>query len=86
MKRLSIAIVLTCMLSISIFAGDIPSLGTPQPERNGSTQTVSSEAANIPSGGAPGDMPTGGAPGEVPMVVSNAALSALLTALGILAV
>ena len=70
MKRLLTALALACVLSVSVLAGDIPSLGTPQPPPQGLST-------------APGDMPTGGEPGEVPMVGSDAALSAVLTLLGL---
>jgi hypothetical protein len=55
MKRLLIALALTCVLSGSVLAGDVDTAGAPAPR--GTAQTTS-----------PGDMPTVGStsPGEIP--------------------
>jgi hypothetical protein len=71
MKRLLAPMALTCVLSVSALAGDIPTLGAPQPAPAQTTTTTS-----------PGDVPTVGTAEQV----SDAALSALLTVLGFLAV
>lgn len=47
MKRFLTTIVLLCVLSVSVLAGQIPTDGSPTP--SGTTQTTS-----------PGDIPTGG--------------------------
>ena len=67
MKRLLMATAITCALSITTPAGEIPSGGAPQPPppQNGSTTTL-------------GDIPSGGV-----QSLSDAAISALLTALGL---
>jgi len=47
MKRLGIALILTCALSVSVLAGDIPTIGktdTPPPP---TTQSTSSSIATI---------------------------------------
>ena len=75
MKRFLITIALTCALSSSVLAGEIPSVGAPAPAPSGTTQTSPGE---IP----PGDVPTVG----VAEQVSSDALSALLSVLSFLAV
>jgi hypothetical protein len=77
MKRLLTSMMLSCVLCVSAFGGDIPSLGTPQPEPGAPSQTTSN---------APGDIPSGGEPGEVPSVDPDAMVSAVLAVLGIFAV
>ncbi len=74
MKRFLMLVALASVLSPSALAGDIPSVPGPQ-----STPGTPSQAISL----ALGDMPTGGELGEVPMVDSDAALSALLTLLGL---
>jgi hypothetical protein len=68
MKRFVMTFALTCVLSCSALAGEVPSVGltTPPPEETTST--------------APGDVPTGGAPVQI----SRAALSTLLMMLDLL--
>ena len=73
MKRFVIALTLSCVLSASAVAGEVPSV-TPQPRPNGTTQTTSSTA--------PGEVPTVGSAEQF----SSTALSALLTVLGLLSV
>lgn len=73
MKRLAAALALACLLSASALAGEIPTLGAPQPPPQGTTTS-------------PGEIPSGGNPGEIPTVGSSATLSALLTVLGWLSV
>lgn len=69
MKRFLITTVLTCVLSSSALAGDIP-CGSPAPPPAGTTQATSATE--------PGD---GHSPGSQ---ISSAALSALMTLLGLL--
>lgn len=76
MKRLLMTVALACLLSSSALAGDVPTVGAPQPPQ-GTTISTS-----------PGEIPT--SPGEVPSVgvaeqLSSDALSALLSVLGFLA-
>lgn len=73
MKRFVITIVLTCALSSSALAGDIPSLGFAAPAPNGSTPATTTS---------PGEIPTDG----VKVELSSAALSALLTVVRLLSV
>ncbi len=70
MKRLFVAISLTCVLSVSALAGEVPTVGVPQPPPSATTGLNSSE-----------DMPTGSTD-----QISGEALSALLTVLSFLAV
>lgn len=70
MKRLKSAIVLTCILSVSTLAGDLPTGGFTSQAPTETTQTTSAPA--------PGDLPTGGFTQQL----SDAALSAFLTVLG----
>lgn len=74
MKRFLMTIALSCVLSASALAGDIPSGGIapPPPPSNGVTTSATS----------PGEIPSGGFAQEV----SDTALSALLTVLSLLAV
>ena len=72
MKRFLITVALTCFLSLSALAGDVPTVGTPQPPPPGITTGPTS----------PGDLPSVGSAEQI----SDAALSALLTVLGFVAV
>jgi hypothetical protein len=69
MKRFSVALALTILVSVSAFAGEIPTMGAPQPQ---SQQTTSPTLL--------GEIPSGGGS------ISDAAVSALLTALGLASV
>lgn len=71
MKRLVTALALGCVLSISARAGEIPTLGTPQPPPQGAITSTS-----------PGDIPISGSPCQL----SGDALSALLSWLRFLTV
>lgn len=71
MKRLLTIFALTCALSVPVSAGQIPTVGTPQPPPLGSTNTTS-----------PGDIPTSGTAEQIP----DAALSALLSVFALLSV
>jgi hypothetical protein len=71
MKRLFVAISLTCVLSVSALAGEVPTVGVPQPPPSATTGLNSSE-----------DMPTDGSADQI----SGEALSALLALLSFLAV
>ena len=73
MKRFLIAIALTCALSSSAFAGEIPSVGAPAPASSGTTDPTTSSS--------PGDIPSVG----VAEQLSSDALSALLSAFSFLA-
>jgi hypothetical protein len=67
MKQLLASVVLTGVFCISTLAGEIPSVPGPQPSESQSSVTLS------------GDIPSGGQPQSI----TDAALSALLTALGL---
>jgi hypothetical protein len=68
MKRFVTAIALSCVLSASALAGDVPSVGAPAPASNGVTETTE-----------PGDVQT---PGKAEL--SSEALSVLLSVLSFL--
>jgi hypothetical protein len=68
MKRFSVALALMVLVSVSAFAGEIPTMGAPQPPPQQATTTMN-----------PGEIPTS----DGPQALSDAALSALLTALGL---
>jgi hypothetical protein len=74
MRRFFASLGLACLLSGSALAGEIPSLGAPQPPPPAITSTTS-----------PGDIPISGAPGDVP-TVGGTVLSALLTVFNLLSV
>jgi hypothetical protein len=75
MKRFMMTIALTCVLSIPALAGGIPTVGAPDPPPpDGITQTTNTTS--------PGEVPTGGFAEQM----SEAALSALLSVLGLIAV
>ena len=73
MKRLLMAMVLTCAFACSVSAGDIPTDGAPAPSSNSEVATRDSTW--------PGDMPISGESG-----LSSEALSALLSVLSFLGV
>ena len=75
MKRFLIAIALTCVLSSSGLAGQIPTDGSAAPAPNGITQTPGETQTP------PGDIPSDGKAGQI----SSDALSALLSVLSFLA-
>ena len=75
MKRFLIAIALTCVLSSSALAGDIPSDGSAAPKPSGITQTTGETQTP------PGDIPSGGKAEEL----SSDTLSAVLSVLSFLA-
>lgn len=68
MKRIFVALAFACVFSISTLAGEIPSDGAPKPQSQQTPVTTN-----------PGDIPTDGQLA----LVSDAALSALMTALGL---
>lgn len=68
MKRFSVAFALTVLVSVSALAGEIPTMGAPQPQPH---QTTSPTVL--------GDIPSDGGA----LSVSEAAVAALLTALGL---
>ena len=68
MKRLFMAAAITCAISVATLAGDIPSVGAPTPPP---PQTSSTSSL--------GDIPSG----DEAITISDAALSALMTALGL---
>jgi hypothetical protein len=69
MKRFFGALALTCLLSASALAGEIPTVGAPQPSPQGITSETS-----------PSQIPTVGSAEQI----SDAALSAILSVLGFL--
>lgn len=74
MKRFLMTITLACVLSSSALAGEIPTVNAPAPPPPGTTQTTSTTA--------PGEIPSDGSAEQI----SDAALSALLSVLGLLVV
>jgi len=72
MKRFLMTVSLTCILSSSALAGDVPTVGSPAPQ--GATQSTSTPS--------PGEIPTVGVADQT----SSATLSALLTVLGLLGI
>ncbi|MGI8835921.1 MAG: hypothetical protein ACR2H4_04710 [Pyrinomonadaceae bacterium] len=68
MRRFLAALALTVLVSVPAFAGEIPTMGTPQPPP---PPTASSAIL--------GDIPSG----DIADSLSDAAISALLTALGL---
>lgn len=76
MKRFLSAITLTCILAVSVLAGDVPTSGAPSPPPPDTNQMTSQ---TLPDNSlfVPGDVPTSGFVQEL----SDAVLSALLTAL-----
>jgi hypothetical protein len=68
MKRFSAALALIVFVSMSVFAGEIPTMGAPQPPPPQTSSTAS--LGEIPSDGEA-------------ITISDAALSALMTALGL---
>lgn len=71
MKRFFAALALACLLSASALAGEIPTVGAPQPPPQGITSETS-----------PGEIPSGGSAEQI----SDGALSALLTVFGLMSV
>ena len=67
MKRFVMATAIVCALSVTTLAGDIPSDGAPQPQSQSTSPTLL------------GEMPSG----DKAQSFSTAAISALLTALGL---
>jgi hypothetical protein len=72
MQRFAMAIILSCILSGSALAGEIPMVG-PAPAPSGETHPITSPSR--------GEIPTVGAAGQL----SSDALAALLSVLGFLA-
>ena len=72
MKRFLAALAITCVLSVSAFAGDMPISGSPAPPPPPSKATMETTE--------PGDIPTSGR-----SELSSEALSALLSVLSFLA-
>ena len=71
MKHFIFALLMTCVTALPVLAGAIPTDGSPAPTSNGTNQTTSATSS-----------------GEIPSVgsldhMSEAALSALLIALGL---
>ena len=71
MKRFLTLVALTCLLSGSALAGDVPTVGAPQPSPQQTTMSTS-----------PGDIPSVGSAEQI----SDAGLSTLLAAFRFLAV
>lgn len=74
MKRFVLTITLTCLVSISALAGEMPTVGFAPPPPPGTTQT-----STVTS---PGEIPTGG---FVQQLSDEATMDALLAILGLLA-
>lgn len=72
MKRFVMTAVLACTLSVSAFAGEMPTGGSPAPPPEGSQTTNATSPGEIPS--------------DFAEQVSDAALSALLTVFGLVAI
>ena len=70
MKQFLFALVIICALALSVMAGAIPTDGAPEPTPTATNQTTSTTQGEIPSVGK----------------ISDAALSALLTALGLVSI
>lgn len=70
MTRFLIASAMTCVFSVTVLAGDVPTVGSPQPDPTQSKIT------------APGEIPSVGKADAL----TSEALSALMTALSFLAV
>jgi hypothetical protein len=80
MKRFLGAIALACVFSISALGGELPTSGVTSPAPGElPTSGISSTSPTAPS---PGELPTGGFADQL----SDAALTALLSVLGLLAV
>ena len=77
MKRFLAAMALVCAFSVSALAGDVPTGGfaPPPPPGDGVTASATGEIPTVP-----GELPTGGFEQQV----SEGALSALLSVLGLL--
>lgn len=76
MKRFAMVITLSCVLSGSALAGEIPMVGPAPPPPSGATQTTIGETPNKP-----GEIPSDRIAGQI----SDAAVSVLLTVFGLLA-
>lgn len=74
MKRFSMMVALVCVLSTSVLAGEVPTVGAPAPPPPNGV-AAPTNPGDIPSGGKPGDISTSGAPDWL----SSDALSALLS-------
>jgi hypothetical protein len=72
MKRFLMTVALTCILSMSALAGEIPTVGVAQPPPSGTTQTTSAAS--------PGDIPST----DVAQPTSNALLSFIQAVIGLL--
>ena len=70
MKRFAMTVALTCVLSGSALAGEVPSVGVTAPTPDETTPTTSAPA--------PGDIPSGG----LTQQVSEAALTLIQLVLG----
>jgi hypothetical protein len=78
MKRFVLTVALVCAVSSSTLAGEVPTGGiAPPPPPQAQTSSTTSPGEVMP-----GEVPTGGFAQQI----SDAALSALLTALGLLTV
>lgn len=66
MKRFFAVIALVCLLYFPALAGEIPTMGAPQPPQQTSLPSTENAPGGIPSGGSPGETPTGGLWGQIP--------------------
>jgi hypothetical protein len=76
MKRLLMAVALVCFIACTTLAGDVPTVGLPQPLPNTTSSAPKGDLSNS------GEIPSGGSANNL----SADALSALLSVLGYLAV
>jgi len=60
MKRFLVTLALTCVLSGTALAGDIPTMGVPSPAPDGTAQTALPGDIPTSDSTSPGDMPTCG--------------------------
>ena len=87
MKRFFVVIAVVCLFSVPGLAGEIPTMGAPQPPPPASSTDNQNSPGEIPTGGAaasstdPGDIPSGGFTGQIP----SDGLAALLSVLSFLA-
>lgn len=78
MKRFTMAMSLTCILSVSAFAGSIPCDFAPPPPPDPPAITSTTTPGEIPTAGVTGDIPSGGFAQQA----EDAAVAGFLTVLG----
>jgi hypothetical protein len=78
MKQRFAVIALVCLLSVPTLAGEIPTMGAPEPPPQTSLPPAVNVPGEIPTDGSPGDIPSGGFVGEI----ASDGLAAILSVLG----